>query len=1177
MGRLNWRKIGYWGLLTLPTAAHAQVPFSLGSDDPNKPVNVVGGTGALDLITVHANSPGVPLKHGNVMPGSERVQLGAAVLQRGEDYSIDYPTGVVYIRRAMKVGDSVTVSYRYDKDKPAASSAGMNMSGIAGFSFNIAPGAMNMVLGFGMTERTADGQVMQTNLFGINNDFKLAGGSLKGLYYFGQRQKASTDSLYATDTPGRDVAEGDSQIILQSLQTKAMGGSISADYQQISSNFRAFGAAGASGYNAGQLEKEKGLTRLGFNAKDLKVGAIGFGANFKTVSDGDAGIEWRGANFNTGGLKVNWNSQRIDPDFKRFNDIAEADRAQLMKEAGLARENLDAALGFKGGGLSFRTLSIEDMRNGHGLESREIGLNIDKVKFNLKDQSVDKTFARIASLKGDEQAMYSREIGLKRQWLSLEMGILGKDFQPIKFAQNFIDSESGGFKSQEISAGGKNWSLEHTTKNFDKGFTGFAPLSATQEGDAQIAAIANMYGKGLAPNVGAERGWLLRSAGLERSFDRISGSPFKNWNFTFENLALKGQLDDGSVQTWALANKDLDLKYRRQSIGSKFNELSSMLDLERQRLGTIAGLDRTDFAANFRLKNGTLAYSQLHANTNEGSISRQQFAYADKRLQVAANTREVDPGVSNANQLVDPEKDLLSQLRGYKQHDLKVAWQILPSVNLNFYDYAADSDSLDQQNKIQNLILNWKPSRNTEFNYTKLQNKSDNPISVLFANMTEKMSLYQNLGKMGTIRLVNEQQQFDGQNGAMPDFKRFYLAYETSLDKNTKVMTEQTRTSFDNGDKEDISANTVSTNLNKRLGVSLTETKIDRNGDDRDQNNRNYGFWYDLGNGIQIAYGYARQLNGNNGQTQQSLSVGQTAGQTAPEQAGTNPQASLGNLQFGGGYGERSWDGSTERTQAFSKMSIGTKKPFTAGFLHDVTLNYGVDTASDYSKWIRENKMLNFGAKIGSNSIGYSYLGQMFTNGYRAVDRTFTFATDQSPKRWLTASMFYKLRTMPTGDQVMIRNYNISARPSKNLEITHQLITNPEQQRGDAILGSVPSPERNSVWKLDYKVPGQMTIGGEWREKRNDQNNALQRLAALNVTLFEKSGSPLKLSYGLEEVNGNGIQRRLASRYSLQFDQHPGPNQTLSFFAGNVSYRYDIAEGFKKDNWSLRMDYSLRF
>ena len=40
------------------------------------------------------------------------------------------------------------------------------------------------------------------------------------------------------------------------------------------------------------------------------------------------------------------------------------------------------------------------------------------------------------------------------------------------------------------------------------------------------------------------------------------------------------------------------------------------------------------------------------------------------------------------------------------------------------------------------------------------------------------MSLYQNLGKMGTIRLVNEQQQFDGKNGTMVDGENWKLALE---------------------------------------------------------------------------------------------------------------------------------------------------------------------------------------------------------------------------------------------------------------------------------------------------------------------------------------------------------------------------------------------------------------
>lgn len=1178
MGRLNWKKVGCFALCSLPLAVHAQSPYRLTPEDQAKPTNIVGGTAALDLLSARANQPGVPLKHGNVIPGSERVQLSGVVLQRGVDYTMDHEAGVVYLSRAFKTGDSVTVSYRYDKNAKAVAGSAYRPNNINAFSFNVAPGAMNMVLGFGMTERTADGQVISTNLFGFNNSFNLGQkGLLKGVYFFGDRQKQDANSMMEAKMAGQKVDEGRSHMIVQNLQMNALGGSIYADYQDISSNFRGFSAAGDAGLNAGQLEKEKGLTRLGFGMKDLKVGSIGFGASMRSVEDKGSSIDWRSLNFTSGGLKVNWNSQKVDTDFKRFADLAEADRAQLQKETGLSRENLDLGFGFKSGALSLKTMSIEDMRGNNGISQQEFGLSTAKLKFNLKNQEVDETFTRIGSLKGDEQAMFGREIGLKRQWMAMEASILGKDFQPIKFAQNLIDSKGGSFKSQDISAGGKGWSLEHSSRSFEKGFTGYAPLNATAEGDAQINAIAKMYGAGTQANVGAERGWLLRSSGLERTLDRITGEPFKDWKMSFESLKLKGSEDGGSVDTFALNNKDLNLKYRKQSLGKKFSELNSMLELERQRLGTIAGLDRTDFALNMNLKGGKLDYSQTNADSPEGGMKRQTFAYTDKRLQVSANTREVDPTFNTVNQMVDPEKDLLNQLKGFDQRDIKVKWQILPSLNLDYFEYASSSDSLDQDNFINNLVLNWKPSKNTELNYTKLQQDTENPLSTLFANVTERMSLYQNMGKYGTLRLLNERQDFTGTNATQSDFKRQYLAYETAINKNTKLMTEQTRTDFENGDKENISANTVSTNLNKRLGLSVTDRRVDRNGGDRDENNRNYGFWYDLGNGLQIAYGYARQLNGDNGLTQQSLSVGKNATHVNPDQAGNGGAGTIGNLNIGGGYGEQSWDGSTERTQAFSKMSIGTNKPFNFGPFRETKLSFGVDTAADYSKWVKENKMFSFNTKIGTNNIGFNYMGQMFADGLRAIDRTYSFATDQSEKSWLKGSFFYKVRTMPLNGEVMIRNFNITAKPTKNFELSHQLLTNPEQAKGDAILGSIYSPERHAVWKLDYKGTNGYTLGGEWREMRNDQNNALRRTAGINATLFEKSGSPLKLYYGLEEVNGNGLNRMLTSRYSLQFDQKPGPNQTFSIFAGNVSYRYSVADGFKKDNWALRLDYSLRF
>jgi len=1165
--------------LALPAAARSQTPFNLSNDASQGSVNNVGGTATIDLLTVRANSPGIPLRHGNVVHGSERVQLGATVLQQGSDYQMDYEVGVVYIARAMKAGDSVTASYRYDASKAPVSGAS-NLNPLSALKLGFTPGA-SFVLGMGMTERSADGQTISTNIFGLNNNFNLSGGgALKGVYYFGDRQRNNSDSLYdAPITPPAGTKPdngGSSTMILQSLSTKLWGGTVSADYQDISKNFKAFGLASSAGYNAAQLEKEKGMQRMGFGLTGMKFGNSTIGANLKSVGEGGKGIDWRSFSMASGGLQFAYNSQRIDNGFTRFQDLAEADRQQLQKEVGMSRESMAAKFAMKTGSISLTNDKIEDIKSREGIERQKLNLDTSKLKLEFGNQAVGTTFGRIGNLKPEEQALYGREVGLKRQWLSMQANMLGKDYQPIKFAQSVIDSPTGKFEAMDVSTGGKTWSLEHSVRNFDRSFNGFAPLNGTAEGDASIAAIGNMYGKGTAVNVAGERGNFMHP-GIDRSFDRFTLTPNKYWGLTVESLRIKGAEDGGAVNTVALTSKNFNLTYRNQNFGQKFTEFSSLMGFEQQKLGWVLGLDRTDLSLNWNVKSTALMYSQLNADSPEGAAKRQQFSLNSKNLQVSANARDVDNTFNSVNMMIDPEKDLLYSLKGFKEHDVKVAWQVLPSLHLDFSDLSSVSDVLNQNNRNSSTVLNWKPSKNTAFNYTKLDTHSDDPMSVLFANMTEKISLFQNFGKYGTINLFDEKQAFDGTNTTgLFDFHRQYLSYEAAIDKNTRIKTEQTRTAYENGDKEDISANTVSTNLNKRVGVSLTDTNIDRGGDDRDEHNRNYGFWYDLGNGVQVAYGYARQLNGDAGATQQNFSIGKTAGQVAPEQAGNAPAATLGNLNFGGGYGERSWDGSTDRTQSFSKMSIGSKKPFKFGFLTDVNFAAGVDTAADYSKWIRENKMFSLSGKLGTNTLGYSYMGQMYTTGVRAVDRTFSLATDQSDKRWLRANLMYKVRTLPWGEQIMIRNYNLTARMAHNVDLSHQLVTNPEVAKGDAILGSVPQAASSSAWKLDFKKPGFYTIGGEWKELRNETAKTLSRTGGLNLTLFEKSGSPLKLFYGLEEVRGTA-PHMLTSRYSIQFDQRAGPNQTFSLFAGNVSYEYNVVQGFNRNNWTVHLDYQLRF
>src|ERR1044072_5973060 len=101
-------------------AASAQFNFNANTHPGSAPQTSIGGTPAFDLIHLDGLGPGVPLRKGNVVPGSERIQLNNIVLKAGDDYGTDYATGVVYLKRVIRSGDSLTVFYRYDtKAAPA--------------------------------------------------------------------------------------------------------------------------------------------------------------------------------------------------------------------------------------------------------------------------------------------------------------------------------------------------------------------------------------------------------------------------------------------------------------------------------------------------------------------------------------------------------------------------------------------------------------------------------------------------------------------------------------------------------------------------------------------------------------------------------------------------------------------------------------------------------------------------------------------------------------------------------------------------------------------------------------------------------------------------------------------------------------------------------------------------
>jgi len=1167
----------------LPLVASAQVPLSVETVNEQASVPQIGGIAAMDIITLKASGPGAPLRYGGVVAGSERVQLDGERLTAGSDYAMDYAAGVVYLHRAQKAGQTLTVSYRYQKNvDPKQISP---FAGISGFKYDLVPGGLNLLMGLGMAERATDGTVLQSNIFGFNNSFKFGQGQLNGLFVYGNREKTDNRAGFAYDMSGStgsaSTDDGKSQLLLQSYSTKMMGGTVQMDYQDISKNFASFGTVKNAGYDDAaiqRLQNERGLQRTGMSIKDMKFGSLGISQSFRTVKDGDSSIDWRSFGVAQGGLKVNWSSQKVENTFTRFANLSEGDHDQLAREVGMSRQNLSGEFAQKIGKLSFTTSSIRDDATGNDIHRKEWALDSSKLKFNVGQQSVDSGIAsRFPSLMGNEQAMYGREAGLHREWMSMDTAILGKS-TPFSFSQNILASDAGSFKARDASLKGSTWTLVHSDRSAD---ANFANLGAMTDGevDSHVKAIAAMYGAGTAFSAN-DRGGFLAGVGVGRSYTGFTAKPFKAWDLNFSQLDLKGRQGKGSVTSASLNGKNSQFSYRKEALGAKFTEVTSLMGFEQAKLGTVSGLDRTDMGMNVKFGGKTLTASRMSADSPTGGASRNSLTFQDKKIDVQVNTREVASGFTNIAQVTDAQSSLLNALVGFKERDAKVKWAILPSLNLDAALEETVNMQTNQANRLNQYALDWTPNGTTKVQYYKFSQENHDPLSTLFASEIERMNLYKNFGKYGILTVTEETQNFDSTQTNLTDFHRQSFSYETKLDARTSIRTEQSYTKFEGGGKEDVSANTISTALTKRIGVSLTDMKVDRQGTEQvvQQNvaHRNYGFWYDFGHGLLLSYGYARQLTADGQGTMNStLTVGQKKDGVTADQVGSVGTGTVGAVTFGGGYGVNGWD-SGDRTQSFSNVSFASAKPLQFGAFKEVKFNFGLDTAADYSQWLRENRVMGFSGKIAGNAFSFDYRGQMAQSGQRAIDRTYKLETDKSDKQKLKASIYYKLRTLPTDQQVMIRNFAITARAAKNLEVTQLMQTNPEVFQADALLGSVTQASKSNTWKVDYKQNGNLTFGASWTELINEQNLTAARTSGINLKLFEAKGSPVTLFYGVEQASQPTL-KRLTERYSIQFDQRPGINQMLSFFIGNVSYGHMVPDGYTNHNWTLRLDYQLRF
>lgn len=1125
----------------------------------------IGGKTSMDMIVIEANNPSVPLRNAGVVPQSETLELDGRRLISGKDYTIDYGTGMVYLVGQTKPGMALRATYTYDPARAQSQSKTAGM-GIHGFKLNISSGA-SVMLNMGMADRKADGTILRQNLFGLKTNFGGGGLSLSGLVVGSTTKKVNNFNLLDPNRAKSQEKEGSSQAIVQQLSTNLGGGKATVDFQEIGRNFTGFSAFSDAGYGDGvinALRKEAGLKRTGFALDKIGSKSFNLSASSRSVRDGNETVDWRTFGAQLGGLTASISQSEVGSGFKRFADLADGDRDWLARERGLKKSVTQLGWGGVGLKLNAQSSDVADQQ-GNGVIRQALGGQFKGGSFNISKQNVDQGFTQFQGLRDADAGQLARERGLERQSLNFDYSPVGKDSWKVNFAQAWVRSEDpeNRFQTDRVAIQSKKYGFERVILDSTKGFSSLGNLAET-ELQSSINSIAQMYEKnGFGYNYGQERQVFVTTPGLKRELNRFNADLGKGATLQLDQLQINGANDAASVFAMLFNTKNAQFKHSQTSTGTGFMEASTLMNFEKGRLGPVAGVDKRDDSLALNMgKSGTLAATSMEANKGEeGSVKRDSINFNGKGVNVSYTQRDVDQTFTTVNQLADPERDLLQSLKGYRQNDLRLSYTGYKGVVFNMIRQDSLNKQTDNEKSFGETGLSWQPDKFTNIGYYRREQTDEMPGELVFKNLVEKFDVARQFGKYGAIALSRQQVNYDGTATKAPDSDTTSWSATVNLNPKTSVTTSHVQTDFSNGGYEKTHTNTVATQLSPRTGVSVSDVQVRRDGDLPDEERQDLGFWYDFGGGLRLNYGYKRDMNttrGDIGNSSMSLTPG-TVGNIKVDQMG---------------YGQNTWE--AQRYQGMGNVALGLVKPMQLGPLRDFTFRYSADTARDYGRFLKENRVMNGAAKIGTNTLGYDYMSQIAPTGERAIDRTIRFSTDQNPNAKLRGNMIYKVRTMPNDKVFAIRNFDLTWNPVKGWTLTHLLQTNPEVARGDLLLGSLPQASRTSKWKLDFNGKAATTFGLTWDELINDQTGGKSRVAGVNMTLNAKNPSPVVLWYGLE-YNHQGAYQRTAHRYSLRYDQKPGANQLFSLFLGNVSWEHSRDASFKVQNWSARMEYQLKW
>ena len=300
------------------------------------------GTPGSDTIKGNGTRIGYMLSHAAIIPNSETVTVDGSLKIRNRDYYLDASSGSLAFAESVRPNQSIRVAYRYSAEKDA------QRSGIGGptFALNFGP-KTSMGVTYAYNAAPAAGGLDQLT-YGLNLTTKLNEKStMTNMAYVSSARDSGRVALNADGTraPAPDEPKSDNMFAHQSdLQMGKLG--VQVDYQDIGKDFNGFVALrqqkATPDAALNQMEKEKGLKKLGFQANYALGGDSSTGVSWSQIEDGDAGITKYGVFLKSDKFDLTAKVREIDPEFTRILDLNDSDKQEMTSEVGMKRQDYAA-------------------------------------------------------------------------------------------------------------------------------------------------------------------------------------------------------------------------------------------------------------------------------------------------------------------------------------------------------------------------------------------------------------------------------------------------------------------------------------------------------------------------------------------------------------------------------------------------------------------------------------------------------------------------------------------------------------------------------------------------------------------------------------------------------------------------------------------------------------------